>query len=246
MTMHVGSVFNFRDLGGFPTADGGRVRRGELFRSDGLHRLVPADVERLAEFGVRTVIDLRTVRELTDAPSLAHPRLEVIHLPVLERTWTDGVLGDVDDPVAFLRARYGEMLVEGRQALVAAVEVLASEKRRPAVFHCAAGKDRTGVLAALVLEILRVPEEIIAGDYAMTAPAMQRMVAWLEAERPDLAEVMALQPVALVACPPEAMHGFLDDLSSEYGGAESYLRAAGVAADVIEVLRAQLVAHDLD
>src|SRR5205807_3302088 len=105
--------------------------------------------------------------------------IDVIHLPVLREIWDRDLLTETDDPVEFLVARYLEMLDEGADSLAAAVEIIASEPRRPLLFHCAAGKDRTGVLASLLLEVVGVGDDTIAEDYHLSAEGMQRMVEWV-------------------------------------------------------------------
>lgn len=237
------ATFNFRDLGGLPGADGRTVRHGVVYRADGLHRLGEDDLDRVAASGMRTVIDLRTLAELETAPSVRHEGFEVVHLPVIERVWMEdeALLAGANDAVTFLRARYAEMLVEGGPALACAVRILAEPARRPAVFHCSAGKDRTGVLAALLLDVLGVPPERIAEDYARSAAAMERLSEWIAANHPEAADMMAQQPAALMACPPEAMRAFLDDLTDRHGGAEGYLLAHGIESEIVLSLRGQLL-----
>jgi protein-tyrosine phosphatase len=165
------AAFNLRDLGGYAAGDGSTVRWGTLYRADALHRTPEAAVAVAAELGWRTVVDLRTPAE-QDLGRFESLGVTVVHLPVLAETWDDGGLQDDPDPVEYLTGRYLEMLDVGAPALRAAVEVLASTDRLPAVFHCSAGKDRTGVLAALVLSVLGVAGDDIAEDYHLSAPAM--------------------------------------------------------------------------
>src|SRR5512144_2600872 len=136
---------NFRDLGGYPTRDGRRVRWRRLFRSDGLHLLTAADIRRLREeIGLAEVIDLRSTTELASEGRgmLAAEPLRFHHVPLFD--------GEVREQ----RAR--------------AAEITLAEASGPAVFHCAAGKDRTGVISAILLALLDVPDEVIVADYAAT------------------------------------------------------------------------------
>jgi protein-tyrosine phosphatase len=133
------------------------------------------------------------------------------------------------------------MLDEGGEAIAAAFTILASAARLPAVFHCSAGKDRTGVLAALVLSALGVPDDVIAADYHLSALAVDQLVAWLKATRPELTEEMARQPKAFLSCPPEAMHAFLDALRARHGSIEAYLMGIGVESEVLARLRQVLL-----
>jgi protein-tyrosine phosphatase len=236
-------AFNVRDLGGLPTADGARLKRGLVYRADGLHRLPPDEVKRLAAAGVRTVVDLRTSGELEIAASVSGEGIIVLHLPVLREVWPhDAFSADqTADPVAFLLERYTEMLDEGRQAIAAIFELLTTVERRPLAFHCSAGKDRTGVVAALLLGVLDVPDDVIAHDYAASAKAMDQLVAWVRQHRPASADAMAAQPKAILSCPAEAMHAFLDRTRTRWGSIEGYLSDIGVTAATVDSVRSALV-----
>jgi protein tyrosine/serine phosphatase len=233
------NAFNVRDLGGYRTDDGRTVRWRRIFRADGLHRTRASD-GAIAELGWRTVIDLRTPAE-AELGMYEDDSVVVLHLPVLDETWDARELGVVDDQVAFLVERYLEMLDRGGDALATAIAALATPERLPAVFHCSAGKDRTGVLASLVLSVLGVPDEHIAADYHLSALAMDQLVTWLVEHRPELVDSMAQQPRHFLACPPEAMLTFLDRLRSRFGSSESYLRGVGVERGTLTSLRELLL-----
>lgn len=235
-------AFNVRDLGGLVTGSGGRVRRGCVYRADGLHRLPVAEVERLADMGVRTVVDLRTTGELARDASVCADGILVVHLPVLREVWTDSVLtpGETADPAAFLVGRYLEMLDQGREAIAAVFELLASAARRPLAFHCSAGKDRTGVVAALVLALLGVADDDIADDYAASAGAMGKLAEWMRENRPEAATSMALEPSAISSCPAEVMHAVLHEVRSRWGSINGYLRAIEVSDEAMSRVRSAL------
>lgn len=229
-------AFNVRDLGGYRAGDGRTVRWRTLFRADGLHRVEAADRDVLAALGWRTVLDLRTVVEV-ESGSYVRDGVDVVHLPLLRETWDAAALAAHDaEPVAFLAARYLEMAEHGADAIAAAFEVLAASTRLPVVFHCSAGKDRTGVLAALVLATLGVDDDEIADDYHRSAAAMDGLVAWITAHRPEVAEHIARQPAAFLACPPQAIVAFLDGLRARHDGVHGYLADIGVDARTIESL----------
>lgn len=234
------SVFNFRDLGGYRGADGRSVRWRSVFRADGVHRLTNDD---LAPFGIRTVVDLRTRLEREERGHFLHDVVVSHHLPMMETTWERrGLLPD-DDAVSYLSARYFEMLDTGREAIAGTFGLLADTSALPLVFHCAAGKDRTGVMAALLLAALGVSNDDIASDYALSTDATARWIEWLRSERPEMVETLDSQPSAFLAAPADAMHGFLETLRAEHGSPESYLAHIGVGPDVLlEVRRNLLVA----
>lgn len=238
-------AFNVRDLGGLPVGDDAQLARGRVFRADGLHRLPTEEIERLALAGIRTVVDLRTRGELEVAASMRGDRdgIAVLHLPLLRDIWPADAFSEEEtaDPVAFLVARYIEMLDEGRDAIGAIFDLLADEARRPLAFHCSAGKDRTGVVAALVLDVLGVPGDIIAADYAASAEAMDQLVSWVREHRPESADAMAAQPKAMLSCPAEAMDEFLEHIRRTWGSVEGYLDAIGVPTSTLAAVRAALV-----
>lgn len=239
-------VFNFRDLGGYVAAGGRRVRWGRLYRSDSLHQLTDADLDTFRHLEIRTVIDLRTdveVAELGHFPVDRHP-LERHHLPIISRTWEDDervpIVAD-DRAAEFLTARYIDMLDQGGASLAEIMAVLARRDACPAVVHCAVGKDRTGVTAALVLSVLGVADDLIVHDYTLSALGMARIEDWLVEHSPAEAERWAGQPTSWLASPPAAMASLLRHLRDDHGSAESYLLTHGVRPATIDALRANLL-----
>jgi protein-tyrosine phosphatase len=230
-------VFNLRDLGGYEAADGRTVRWRSLFRGDGVHRLAP---EVFAELGVRTVLDLRTDAEIQER-GRAEGDHDWHHLPVLRTIWEASWLTEETIVERFLADRYLVMLEEGAESLGAALRLLADPERLPAVFHCAAGKDRTGVLAALTLALLGVPDEVITTDYGLSRLGMDRMVEYVRTTYPDRYDAMSDQPSAFLGAPEAAMELFLHDLRAAHGSVEGYAASVGVGVDVIEGLRANLL-----
>jgi protein-tyrosine phosphatase len=237
--------FNFRDVGGLPTVDGRHVRTGMVFRADGLNRLDDGDVAALAPIGLRTVVDLRTIPERDDY-GVAPDGLgaTVLHLPVIDVLWPhEGA--DEAHPVDYLVDRYLEMTTGvGATAIAGVLRLLgqADPEHCPAVFHCSAGKDRTGVVAAMLLSVLGVHDDLIAQDYHHTAEAMERLLEWVRRMHPDAVDSMADQPAVFLSCPPEAMSGFLGCVAEQHGSVLDYVRSIGVTDDEIASLRARLVA----
>lgn len=234
-------VFNVRDLGGLPTSDGRRVRAGLVFRADGVQRLAGDDLERARQLGLRTVIDLRTAGEIDRGgrfPVEHHP-VDWHHLPVLQRMWSDDDLVATTGAADFLRDRYVDMLAEGGASIARAVEVVA--EGAPALFHCAAGKDRTGVVAAVLLGLLGVPDHEIAADYHATAGAMAAFVDWLTLEFPGAVDSMTSQPPEYLEAPMEAMAGFLEVVADRHGSMAGLADHLGVADGTVDRLRTNLL-----
>ncbi len=236
------SAFNFRDLGGYPAADGRTVRWRTLYRADGLHRLEDHELDVVGRMGVRAVLDLRTAGEVAKGRVHAdHLGIVHHHLPVLNETWAPLELPEDADAGEVLGSLYVQMLDVGAPALSGAVQLLAETDSLPAVFHCAAGKDRTGVLAALVLGTLGVPDDVIVADYALTAESMEQLRERLKVDAPDQLTAMNDQPSAYLQAPADAMVRFLAHVNEEFGSTDGYLRTIGVGPDLVGELRGRLL-----
>lgn len=240
-TIELRLVFNVRDLGGLRTAEDRVVRRGRLFRGDGVHRLRDDDLEVARGLGLRTVIDLRTAGEIGRSgrfPVEEYP-VEWHSLPMIRRIWSDDELVATTGAADFLRDRYVAMLTDGAESLAAIVELVA--QGAPALFHCAAGKDRTGVVAAVLLGLVGVERHEIVADYHATAGAMAAFVDWLTLEYPDAIDAMTSQPPEYLEAPAEAMAGFLDVVDERYGSMLGLAEHLGVADDTVAGLRDTLL-----
>ena len=235
--------FNFRDLGGYATADGHVVRTGQLFRADGLQGLTPADLATLRTLGLRSVIDLRTDGELESRGffPLAQMNVEFHRCPVLTELWDAMAFGDGSDVASVMADRYLEMTEIGGRALARSISLLAGDAPLPAVFHCAAGKDRTGVLGALVLRLLGVADADIVMDYALSERAMDAMKAWMVANDPEMATMMLQMPAHFMESPARTMRLFLERFDARHDSVESFLAGQGVGSATIGRLRDALL-----
>jgi protein-tyrosine phosphatase len=233
--------FNFRDLGGYPTLDGGTTSWQTLYRADGIHRISEADVVRLQPLGLKTVIDLRTPDEIEQNGRFPVDSVDYRHHPVMDVIWTPELIEANADSPTFLIDRYREMLVTGERALGSSLRLLADLDAYPVVFHCAAGKDRTGILAALVLALVGVPDEVIAEDYALSTEGMARMIEWVIENVPEARERMSQAPPSMMGSGPETILALLDHIRVEHGAVETYVGTLGVDADHIARLRVALV-----
>jgi protein-tyrosine phosphatase len=224
---------NFRDLGGYRTADGYRLGWRRLFRADGLHRLSEADLAQLTDLGMATVIDLRTVGEAEERGRFP---VEVIPVRYVDLPLTDVLPSAEELPswgdASYVASRYVQMVSQGGPALTGAIEALASSDSLPAVFHCSAGKDRTGVLAALILAFLGVPDATIVEDYALSASAMGRLFERLKAEYPDSVEEVQRFAPSILKVEPETMEEFLASMRSQYGTYDALAESLGVTEAV--------------
>ena len=258
---------NTRDLGGLPTTDGGRTIPRRVLRSDNLQTLTPADVRLLVdEVGLREVIDLRTTAEvlmegrgpLRDVPEVTHRHFTLLperghHTDVfaveededveLPAEWTEAILPrqaaehDQHEPPA-VRSYLG-YLTDRPQAVVDALRALSAGGPGAAVVHCAAGKDRTGVVCALTLAVAGVDHDDIVADYALSAEAIDGVVARLLAS-PTYADDMARRDPATHTPRAETMDRVLTLLDQRWGGPSGWLEAHGFGARDQAALRSRL------
>jgi protein-tyrosine phosphatase len=230
---------NFSDLGGYPTADGRQVRWRRVFRSDALCALTPADVRRLRDdIGLATVVDLRSTAELRadgDGP-LRREAVEHHHLPLFDG---ESIRPEAREAIVTLADRYWLLAEYAKAKVVRVLETLAASEG-PAVYHCAAGKDRTGVISAVLLGILGVPDEVIVADYAATKENLDAIIARLMKTR-SYETVLSSLPADTLHAEAETMIAFLERVRTEYGDMREYARAAGIEADALEALEGRLV-----
>ena len=228
---------NVRDLGGYAAGESGRTVYGRLLRADSLHDLTDRDVRLLLDYGVRTIVDLREPGEAAQSPGRLDASLGVrVHqvplLAALAPALGGALPTDLGDTYV-LCARHCHA------ALRRVFELLAAAVEGAALFHCMVGKDRTGVVAALLLGLVEAPREAILADYAASGPFLQPLVDRLVADyRRD--PTTGVHPDFLV-CDPANMARLLDTLREEHGGAEAYLRGIGVPARSLDRLKANLL-----
>ncbi|WP_405690682.1 tyrosine-protein phosphatase [Streptomyces sp. NBC_00057] len=232
-------LHNFRDVGGYRGYGGRPVRWGRLYRSDSLGKLRGEDWDRFLALGVRTVIDLRYDWEIAakgrvpDAPGLRYHHLSIEHRP-----YDQAALGPDVETGRFLADRYAEVAHDGVAELRCALDVLAAEDSGPVVFHCASGKDRTGLLAALVLSLLGVAEDDIVADFTLTELATERLLADWRADHADQDPVWP----GYGRAPAGIMRLFLADLAATHGSVREYTaELLGADEELVAALRRNLL-----
>jgi protein-tyrosine phosphatase len=228
------ALLNARDLGGYPTTDGSRTRWRSLVRSDDLSQLTLEGLAALSRYGIETVVDLRWPDEVTASPSpvareLQHIRYEPVSLCTPPQDEGRARRAGSEAKELWNRAMLEHLRAEVRQVL----EIFATASPGPVLFHCVAGKDRTGVIAALMLALADVVPEAIAHDYSASFGNLRDAYLQRYADADAAALIEALQ------CPEQGVHNMLAYLE-EFGGARGYLEAIGMAREHITSLRARL------
>ncbi len=238
-TITFDNVFNFRDLGGY-RGDGGRtVRWGRLFRADDLCRLDDADLTRLGDLGIRTVVDLRRPREVERMGRVAEGSFTWVNAHVVHPEWQEADQPDRRARIDYLVARYTEMAEQGGEAIGQALRLVADPDAAPLVFHCISGKDRTGLVAAFTLHLLGVSDDDVADDYALSESAEEPNFHWYAARDPNHT-VRRWEQYAIT--PREAMLGFMNSLRATHGSVRAFLGSIGVTDAHTESMRAHLLA----
>ena len=235
---------NFRDLGGYPSTLGGEVRRGMLYRAGRLDRMTASDRAQYEELGIATVIDLRR----DDERELAPDPMPTVHLCLMSRVQANtpvrdpATMVDHDHGVQFLRDLYSGLLEHASAEIGTLFTTLATPGAMPAVFHCAVGKDRTGLIAALLLTWLGVERELVLDDFEASDGHVGQH------QRDELVRRMAERGIGaeaaagILGASRESMQSVLDELDSRYGGIEQFLRGkCAVAPDALSRLRELLL-----
>lgn len=245
---------NVRDVGGLPTVDGGETMDGRLLRSENLQGLTPQDVARLVgEIGVTTVVDLRSTVELvTEGPAPLDAVADVRHAhhPVLKEfldasdtvkaaLLTQAIEADRERyPDDYMCGHYLGYLDNRPDEVIGALRSIATAPGA-AIVHCAAGKDRTGVIIALSLTVAGVAPEVIVDDYVATNDRLEAIVGRLSRSRMYTGDVNS-RPIRAHAARAETMRAFLEQLGTRYGGLPRWLHEHGFTGAEVAALHARL------
>ncbi|MCW2615864.1 MAG: protein tyrosine/serine phosphatase [Frankiales bacterium] len=262
--LHLEGAVNVRDVGGLPTVDGRTTRSGVLLRADNLQDLTEADVELLvAQRGLRTVVDLRSSGEvhLTGDGPLKARDVRHVHLSLIpewdgepDAAEVERVLDELTQHAALpplparprqtdptdLAGNYTGYVRDAGANIGAALTVLADPASGLSLVHCAAGKDRTGVVVALALSLVGVTREAVVADYLRSAERADEILARLKgtaAYGPGLEGVTAAQTAPVAS----SMEGFLDAVDRDYGGPHGLAMSLGVGEETVARLGARLV-----
>jgi protein-tyrosine phosphatase len=226
-------LLNVRDLGGYPTTDGAHTRWRSLLRADDLAQLNPQGLAALTDYGVRTILDLRWPEEAARHPSpvpATLPQLRYERISLLTHTEDEWRLRSRDAAKELWKCA---VLEHVRSELHHVLSFIASARPEPLLFHCVAGKDRTGLIAALLLALADATPEAIAQDYAMSEQNLRAGYLQRYADTDPARILDALR------CPEEGAHNMLRFLE-DAGGVRAYLAQIGLRPDEIARLRVRL------
>ncbi|HVE74813.1 MAG TPA: tyrosine-protein phosphatase [Mycobacteriales bacterium] len=246
--MDLDGAVNARDLGGLPTADGGQTARGVVIRADNLQGLSERDVDRLVhELRVDTVVDLRTPAEvahegpgpLRSVPAVRHVELNLIPNWDPMDVRAERVIPDEERAQRDVSPHYLGYLHEAPGAVIGALRALV-DGEGAALVHCAAGKDRTGVVCALALSLVGVSRDDVVEDYLLTVERIEAIRDRLAAS-PTYAEEMARRSLAELTPHEKSIRKFLERLDY-LGGPEGWARASGLTDRDVDRLRERLLA----
>ncbi len=235
--------FNFRDLGNYTNTTGKQMRCGQVFRADGLQRLTETDLDHLCgEIGLRGVIDLRSSDEVeADGRGAIEQRVAIHHVPLFERTRAGAGQARADWIKPELLSHMGDLywlMLQAASGPIVEVVKLIAESESPLVFHCAAGKDRTGVISSVLLSLLDVPQETIIADYAFSRKNIDAINARL-GESETYKKMMDAMPPDAYDADPAAMTHFLSKVTEQEGSMVDWAANAGID----DTMRAQLQAR---
>lgn len=238
------TCYNARDLGGLATAGGGHIRPRSLIRSDILSRLTPAGRQALIDYDVKTVIDLRWPGEVAAEPSAfaegpPQPGDPLYHILPLENRCSPHIK-QIDNPPNRATG-YCRTLDYCQPEVAAIVRAVADAPPGGVLFHCHAGKDRTGVLIALLLALVGVSDADIAADYAASEERLWPLFRQMEAAAAGDPVKLAGMQHKIPTAPPETILTVLKHLRNRHGGVEDYLLAAGVSEDELTRIQQRLV-----
>lgn len=240
----VDGTYNIRDLGGYATATGETLWR-RVLRSDGLHRVDPNGMALLRQAGLRTVIDLRHGHELKEQPNplAGQDGVTYLHVSLFEGLSPRPTAANAEGDGNVLLDLYLQALSSRGDAIRSVLEAIADEREGVVLFHCTAGKDRTGIIAGLLLANANVPRETILADYALTGDLIAPLIAELvaDAERRG-ADVAAFRKV--LGSDPAVMAAMLDHIADIYGDVRSYLTTIGLDDVTLTRLRSRLLNDD--
>lgn len=240
--LSIDGMSNVRDLGGLPTRDGKKVKAGVVVRSDNPKGMTTqGHIDLMTVVAPRTMIDLRIEVEVEhDGYVIKDESVTIINFPMLPLS---GVTQEQIDAGAFdnlIDDYMGQIEING-DSVLGALRIIASSDQYPILYHCTAGKDRTGIVTAMLLDILGVEHETIAADYHLTTENMKPIIERIRNAPVYKENGLAFAPSWIFASDPETMLAFLERMTAKYGSAEGWALQRGLTPPEIDALRQHLL-----
>lgn len=232
---------NFRDIGGYPGLNGRATTWRKVFRSDALHKVDDEGREVLASYELKTSVDLRDHDERMSEPDRLRGNVRLVSVPVFAYAEHPDIIPHYRREPLSLDNLYHYVVAERGVELAAALRELARPDALPAIVHCTAGKDRTGVVIALLLSVLGVPDEVIVADFVATSLFLTEEFYATLTQRAVDAGQDATEYAEMLECRPNLILNALDHARALHGDIESYLVHHGLTNEEIEQLRSRLL-----
>ncbi|MFJ8066854.1 tyrosine-protein phosphatase [Psychrobacillus sp. NPDC096426] len=232
--MKLYGAFNVRDLGGYPATGGKYTQWEKYFRSDSIHRLPLESQEALIGKGIGLIIDLRFPYE---GPYYFYKELGIkyVNIPLLDPANLK------DKESTSLLDMYCDIIDLKQKSIYQIMQHIIAGQDKAILFHCASGKDRTGIISALLLDLAGVPHNIIAQNYALSAIYLQPL---LKERRDRLIETYGIKDENILDCNPETMLEFLQYINKKYKNAEGYLKETGIDDWEIELVKRNFIGNE--
>lgn len=240
--LSIEGMSNVRDLGGLPTRDGKKVKAGVVVRSDNPKGMTEqGHIDLMTAVGPRTMIDLRIEVEVEhDGYTIKDESVTVVNFPMLPLS---GVTPEQIEAGAFdnLVDDYMGQIEINADSVLSALRIIASSDQHPILYHCTAGKDRTGIVSAMLLDILGVEHETIAADYHLTTANMLPIIERIRNAPVYKENGLAFAPAWIFSSDPETMLAFLERMTAKYGSAEGWALQHGLTQAEIDAIREHLL-----
>ena len=232
---------NFRDAGGWVRTDGAQMRLGKVYRSDDPIRTTAEGRRRVQALGLSAVIDVRQNAQFHRGPGFLEPE-RTFHRPLVDKVI------DLDNPPplsqpSHIADMYDDMIARSTPQLGEVLDLMAEHVQTgPVLVHCVYGKDRTGIVLAMVQAAIGMPHDVIVADYFRSHEPTHRRYAWMKAEPLPDDPPIGRAPAYLFNAPAETMDVFLQRVVARHGSLDAWVRSFPIATTTIPRLQAALLA----
>lgn len=233
--LNLSHAYNVRDLGGYINKNNCELMKGRILRSDSLHALDDEDVKKLLSYGegVNCVIDLRSPYEIQKEPNVFALNNETMYhsIPLYDNVQSNEIQRDFPESLCSI---YIRILEDSRKQIAQVLRIISKNTCGCTLFNCTAGKDRTGVIAMLILSLADVDERVIVSDYETSAKNMEPVFHIMKEQMKKKGYFM---PEHLLGSDSAEMEKTFDYLNEKYGGASGYLATLDIEKEELDSLK---------